>query len=209
MNELLDILDEAGRPTGEVAPKSEAHRLGLWHRCFHCWISGSDSEGAYLLVQRRAAGKDTWPGYLDVTAAGHLAAGEETLDGLREVEEELGLRVEPGKLVPLGSRRVEQEIPGGRDREFHDVFLLFDPTPPEALRLQAEEVESVLCVDLNAVEALYEAGTVPAREYAGGTIAATRRISLADFVPHDDDHLRRVAQAARLMLAGERPARIF
>src|SRR5215211_1788818 len=92
MEELLDILDESGRPTGEVVAKSEAHRLGLWHRCFHCWICGSEPGGSYLLLQRRAATKDTWPGYLDVTAAGHLAAGEGTLDGLREVEEELGLR---------------------------------------------------------------------------------------------------------------------
>ncbi len=208
MDELLDILDEAGRPTGEVAPKSEAHRLGLWHRCFHCWIAGSDPEGDYLLVQRRAAGKDTWPGYLDVTAAGHLAAGEETLDGLREVEEELGLRVEPERLVPLGSRRVEQEIPAGRDRELHDVFLLLDPTPPADLRLQAEEVESVLRVALDGVEALCEAGAALAREYKGAK-TVDMSISLADFVPHADDYLYRVAQAARRVYAGERSVRIF
>jgi isopentenyldiphosphate isomerase len=208
VDELLDILDEAGRPTGEVAPKSEAHRLGLWHRCFHCWISGSDPEGDYLLVQRRAAGKDTWPGYLDVTAAGHLAAGEETLDGLREVEEELGLCVEAGRLVPLGTRRYETEIPGGCDREFHDVFLLLDSTPPEDLRLQAEEVASVLRIGLDAVEALYEAKSVPAWEYAGGSIVP-KQISLADFVPHDGDDLRLVALAARRTLVGERPGRIF
>ena len=208
MDELLDILDEAGRPTGEVVPKGEAHRLGLWHRCFHCWISGSDPEGAYLLVQRRAAGKDTWPGYLDVTAAGHLAAGEETLDGLREVEEELGLRVEPGRLAPLGTRRFETEIPGGCDRELHDVFLLFDSTPPGDLRLQVEEVASVLRVDLDAVEAIYETGTAPAREYSGGNIVL-KQISLADFVPHDGEDLRLVARAARWMLAGERPGRVF
>ncbi len=208
MDELLDILDEAGLPTGRVAPKSEAHRLGLWHRCFHCWICGSDPEGAYLLVQRRAAGKDTWPGYLDVTAAGHLAAGEETLDGLREVEEELGLRVEAGRLVPLGTRRYETEISGGCDREFHDVFLLLDSTPPEDLRLQAEEVASVLRVDLDAVEAIYETGTAPAWEYSAGHIVP-KQISLADFVPHDGEDLRLVARAVRRMLAGERPGRIF
>src|SRR5215203_6211346 len=61
VDELLDILDESGRPTGEVVAKSEAHRLGLWHRCFHCWICGSDPEGSYLLLQRRAATKDTRP----------------------------------------------------------------------------------------------------------------------------------------------------
>ncbi|MGH3148563.1 MAG: NUDIX hydrolase [Rubrobacter sp.] len=208
MVESLDILDEAGLPTGRVAPKSEAHRLGLWHRCFHCWISGTDPEGAYLLVQRRAAVKDTWPGVLDVTAAGHLAAGEETLDGLREVEEELGLRVEPERLISLGSRRVEHEIPGGRDREFHDVFFLLDSTPPSDLRLQADEVESVLRVALDDVEDLCETGVAQAREYRGPKTADTR-ISLAEFVPPAEDYLRRVAWAARRVHAGERSVRIF
>ncbi len=205
---MLDILDESGRPTGEVAPKSEAHRLGLWHRCFHCWICGSDQGGSYLLLQRRAPTKETWPGYLDVSAAGHLAAGEETLDGLREVEEELGLRVEPERLVPLGTRRVEQEILGGRDREFHEVFLLFDDTPPEDLRLQKEEVGAVFRLYLDDVEVLYEAGAAPAREYAEGGTSATR-IHLTEFVPQDEDYLERVAGAARRLLSGGRPVPVF
>ncbi len=103
----------------------------------------------------------------------------------------------------MGTRRVEHEIPAGRDREFHEVFLLLDSTPPAELRLQAEEVASVLRVDLDDVEALYEAKSAPAREYAAGRRSAAARISLADFVPHDDEHLRRVALAARRMLAGE------
>src|ERR671911_1310116 len=98
MDEKVDILDSRGEKTGEVAWKSEAHRLGLWHRCFHCWIfsPGIPSGGPYLFVQRRAAGKDTWPNRLDVTAAGHLGAGEETLaGGLRGIEEGLGLTGTP------------------------------------------------------------------------------------------------------------------
>jgi isopentenyldiphosphate isomerase len=208
VDELLDILDESGRPTGEVVPKSEAHRLGLWHRCFHCWICGSDPGGSYLLLQRRAATKDTWPNYLDVTAAGHLAAGEESLDGLREVEEELGLRIEPERLVPLGTRRVEQEKPGGCDRELHDVFLLYDATPPEDLRLQKEEVEAVFRLDLDDVQALYETGSAPAREYADGAVSTTR-IHLAEFVPKEEGYLRSVADAARRLLSGATPAPIF
>ncbi len=206
----MDILDGSGKPTGEVTWKSEAHRRGLWHRCFHCWVSGTDASGEpYLLVQRRAAAKDTWPGYLDVTAAGHLGAGEKPLrGGLRELEEELGLRVEPERLIPLGSRRIEQEIPGGCDREFHDVFLLFDATPPERLRLQAGEVEAVLSVRLDLAEALGESEGVPAVEYVGGR-ATPARVRPSDFVPNDDDYLRRVAGASRRLLAGERPAKIF
>jgi 8-oxo-dGTP pyrophosphatase MutT (NUDIX family) len=130
------------------------------------------------------------------------------LDGLREVEEELGLQVEPERLVPLGTRRVEQEIPGGCDREFHDVFLLFDATPPGDLCLQREEVESVFRLDLDEVEALYETGWAPAREYAEGRASATR-IHLAEFVPKEEGYLRRVTEAARRLLSGAPPAPSF
>jgi isopentenyldiphosphate isomerase len=210
VDELLDVLDELGRPTGEVAWKSEAHRRGLPHRCFHCWVAGEDAEGPYLLVQRRAAAKDTWPGHLDVTAAGHLQSGEEPLaGGLRELEEELGLRVGPERLVPLGTRRIEQEIPQGCDREFHDVFLLFDDMPLRDLRLQEGEVEAVIRVGLDAAEALGAGrGSVPATEYARDKTSTTR-VNLSDFVPNEDHYLRRVAGAARHMLAGRDPGTVF
>ena len=209
VDERVDVLDESGEPTGEVAWKSEAHRRGLWHRCFHCWVFGTEASGEpYLLVQRRAAAKDTWPGYLDVTAAGHLATGEEPLDGLRELEEELGLRVDPERLIPLGCRRIEQEIPGGCDREFHDVFLLFDPTPPQEMRLQAEEVEAVLSIRLDLTEALGGGGSVQAVEYVGGRVVTTS-VRPPDFVPGTDDYLRRVAGAVRRLLAGERLGATF
>jgi isopentenyldiphosphate isomerase len=209
VDELLDVLDGFGRPTGEVAWKSEAHRRGLPHRCFHCWVYGTDAGGPYLLVQRRAATKDTWPGCLDVTAAGHLRSGEEPLEGgLRELEEELGLRVELERLVPLGTRCIEQEIQQGCDREFHEVFLLFDSTAPEELRLQEGEVEAVLRIGLGDAEALGAGESVPAVEYVEAEASATH-VRLSDFVPNEDDYLRRVAGAARLLHAGEIPARVF
>jgi isopentenyldiphosphate isomerase len=204
VDELIDILDEAGRPTGEVVLKSEAHRLGLWHRCFHCWICGSDAEGSYLLLQRRAATKDTWPGYLDITAAGHLSAGEETLDGLREVEEELGLQVGPDRLVPLGTRKIEQQIPQGWDREFHEVFLIADNTPPDSLRLQKEEVEAVYRLGLDDVEALYKTGTAPAREYAQATASKTQ-LRFEELVPQEEGYLAQIANAAHQLLSGTTP----
>ena len=207
---MIDVRDESGERTGAVVWKSEAHRRGLWHRCFHCWICtpATDDGGPFLLAQRRAAEKDIWPGYLDVTAAGHLAAGEDPLDGLREVEEELGLRVDPIRLVPLGTRRVELEIPVGMDRELYDVFLVLDDTDPGDFRLQREEVEAILRLDLDDIGALGSAGSVPAREYPAGAPFDTR-VGPEDFVPYTDDYLRQVSQAARQLLAGERPGRIF
>ena len=208
MDERVDVLDASGKKTGEIAWKSEAHRLGLWHRCFHCWISspGTPSGGPYLFVQRRASGKDTWPNRLDVTAAGHLGAGEETLEGgLREIEEELGLKVAPGELIPLGTRRSELKIPAGLDREFQEVFLLVRSLSPKDPRLQQEEVAAVARLRLDDVEALYGGGEVSAEEWARGE-ASEVPVSLADFVPGEDEYLLQVVLAARAYLDGERTA---
>ncbi|MDP9454408.1 MAG: NUDIX domain-containing protein [Actinomycetota bacterium] len=199
MDEKIDVLDERGEKTGRVVCKSEAHRTGLWHRCFHLWIV--DPGGPALLVQRRAPGKETWPDKLDVTAAGHLMAGEGGLDGLREVEEELGLSVRGDDVVALGTRRNELEIPSGTDREFQDVFLLVRRIEPSDLRLQREEVASVARLRLDDLEALCEGEEVPMQEWVDGEVRAARA-RISDFVPGEDGYLLGVARAARKVLAG-------
>ncbi len=207
MDEKIDVLDARGLMTGEVAWKSEAHRLGLWHQCFHCWIASPEtpSGGPYLFVQRRAAGKETWPDRLDVTVGGHLGAGEEALDGgLREIGEELGLQVAPEDLILLGTRRAELKIPAGIDREFQEVFLLVRSLSPVDLRLQEEEVAAVARLRLDEVEALCGGSEIPAEEWAGGKTTHVS-VRLADFVPGEDGYLLRTARAARSVLDGKRP----
>jgi len=211
VDEKIDVLDARGLMTGKVAWKSEAHRLGLWHRCFHCWIASPEmpSGGPYLFVQRRAAGKETWPDRLDVTVGGHLGAGEEALEGgLREIEEELGLQFAAGDLIPLGTRRAELEIPAGIDREFQEVFLLVRSLSPEDLQLQKEEVAAVARLRLDDVEALCEGSEVPAEEWTGGKTAPVS-VRLADFVPGEDGYLLWAARAARNVLDGKPPDAFF
>lgn len=206
MDERVDVLDTRGEKTGEVAWKSEAHRLGLWHRCFHCWIVSPEtsSGGPYLFVQRRAAEKETWPDRLDVTVGGHLGAGEEALDGLREVEEELGLTVLADELIPMGTRRAELEISAGLDREFQDVFLLVRPLSSEDLQLQEEEVAALVRLRLDDIETLYEGTEIPAEEWMDGEKSPTS-VRLADFVPGEDDYLLQASHIARNVLDGNRP----
>jgi 8-oxo-dGTP pyrophosphatase MutT (NUDIX family) len=207
MDEKIDILDRSGNPTGEVAWKSEAHRRGLWHRCFHCWISGEDEGGPYLLVQRRAKEKDVFPDRLDVTAAGHLRSGEGVFEGgLRELEEELGIRTAPEQLIPLGTRRIEQEIPGGLDREFHEVFLLLGPILLG--RLQRGEVAAVLRLGLDEADRVASDGKATARAWSGGEWRS-EEVGLSDFVPNEDGYLARIVRAAREALSGGRPGRVF
>ena len=207
VDEKVDVLDAHGEKTGRVAWKSQAHRMGLWHRCFHCWIAApkTASDGPYLFVQRHAVGKDTWPNKLDVTVGGHLGVGESVFDGIREVEEELGLTVVADELVSLGTRKVEKETPFGLDREFQEVFLLVvRALSPGDLRLQEEEVAAVLRLRLDDVPPLYGGTEIAAEEWTGGR-ASLVSLRLTDFIPDEDNYLLRAARAARATLAGEPP----
>lgn len=201
MDELVDILHPSGESTGKTAFKSEAHRRGLYHRCFHCWIS--DPEKGLLFVQRRAQRKETWPGRLDTTAAGHLAAGETALDGLRELEEELGLKPDPERLVRLGTRRVEQDIPAGTDREFHDVFLLLQSLNPNMVKLQREEVGALLGLRLSGVERLHAGETAGAEQWTAEGAVSETEVRLEEFVPNEDSYVLTVARAVAAHLSGE------
>ena len=88
--ELFDIVHAAtGEPTGEVQPRSRVHAAGLFHRSVHVWLLHASSGS--LLLQQRAAAKDSWPGRWDISAAGHISAGEGPLEtAVREVEEVRG-----------------------------------------------------------------------------------------------------------------------
>ena len=123
------------------------------------------------------------------------------------MDEEIGLRPDPARLVPLGTRRVEHEIPQGFDREFHEVFLLLDSTDPRDLRLQKEEVEAVLSVSLDEFEMIGGGEVVPAQKWnSSGPVPA--RVSLTDFVPDDDGYLPRVARAVWRVRVGEDPGEL-
>src|SRR5690242_19450425 len=108
--EYVDIFDTAMNYLGS-ASLDEVHAQGLWHQTFHCWLIKREEETYSLLFQRRGPLKKVHPNKLDITAAGHLMAGEAVEAGVRELNEELGLEKTYADLVPLGIRP-ETEVIG-------------------------------------------------------------------------------------------------
>ena len=91
--ELLDIVDENGKPTGETVERKTAHSEGIRHRTAHVWIVRKSDEGAEVLLQKRAMNKDSFPGRYDTSSAGHIQAGDEPEESaIRELHEELGIK---------------------------------------------------------------------------------------------------------------------
>jgi isopentenyldiphosphate isomerase len=90
-DELLQLVDEAGRPAGTAARSLCHGNPALIQAVVHLHLF--DSQGR-LYLQRRAAGKDTYPGRWDTSVGGHVGAGETPAQALeREAREELGLAV--------------------------------------------------------------------------------------------------------------------
>ena len=83
---------------------------------------------------------------------------------VREMEEELGLRVRPEELTFIGVHRgaFEAEFYGRmfRDNELSYVYLYTGPVDVADLKLQEEEVESVLWMDYEECRQQVEAGTL-------------------------------------------------
>lgn len=124
-DELLEIYDADGQPTGRAKPRGLVHRDGDWHLAFFCWIVRDGPRGPELVLQKRSERKDVWPGRFDASAAGHVRFGETRAEAIREIEEELGLVVAERELVPLPRHSQEHRHPNGIvDREHHDLNLL-------------------------------------------------------------------------------------
>lgn len=148
-DELLDTFDDMGRHLG-VADRRTVHAEGLWHQVVHVLVVAARASGPAVVLQRRAATKASFPGLIDISATGHLAAGESPLEGVRELREELGIDVAPERLVRLGVRRIVDETPEGVNRELAHVFLLHDDRPLTAYRPDPDEVDAVVELDVEA-----------------------------------------------------------
>lgn len=157
--EWLDVVDEQGMPTGEVVSRQAAHRDGIRHRTAHIWVTRQEDGRAQVLLQKRSAIKDSFPGLWDTSSAGHVRSGDEPLSSaVRELGEELGIHADPSDLRFIGTFPIkfERVFHGStfRDDEVAFVYLYGRPVDVASLTLQAEEVEQVDWFDL---EATYQA----------------------------------------------------
>lgn len=149
MDEYIDIITETGEPTGKIALKSEVHKNGWWHNTIHVWLYTKNGK---LLLQQRSREKSIFPLLWDVSAAGHIDAGENFLDAaIREVKEELGLELEPKDLVKIGVHKHPSSYDNGsiKDYEFHQVYVAELKVKLEKLKPQKEEVEAIKLVSFD------------------------------------------------------------
>ncbi len=141
--ELVDIVDACDRRL-MVMPLAEAHRQSLLHRSVLILVY--DLQGK-LYLQKRGAGKSLYPGRFDLSATGHVRAGEARLDAAaRELLEELGLRAT--------SLTFLDTAPATRETGYEFVTLYSAGRTGDTPRPNPDEVAGGMFVDASELAAL-------------------------------------------------------
>lgn len=160
MQELFDILDENGNLTGEIASRKDAHKKGLWHRAILVAIVNKDNQ---ILLQQRSFNKEKNAGMWDISVAGHISAGQDSLSAAaREINEEvsvdLGARVDVKEFRFMTSFR--SEIIYSEDfieRQYYDFFILRrEKMRPEQITFQESEVNAIKFVSISELSQMIE-----------------------------------------------------
>lgn len=208
--EQLRIFDENKNHIG-IASREDVHRLGYWHEVFHCWFI-CEEEGTYkLYLQLRSKNKKDYPNLLDITAAGHLLANERVEDGIREIEEEIGIDLSFQDLIPLGVVDYTVIRENFIDKEIAHVFLYNSPHYLDDFTLQEDEVAGMVKVNFHHFEELWlgERETIKISGFEmkddGNKVYIHENVGREKFVPHQVTFYRTVIEKMKEKLTLEMP----
>lgn len=156
--EYFDVLDENGEKTGRTKLRREVHRDGDWHRAVDVFVVKGDE----VLLQKRCATKDSYPDTWDLSCGGHITAGEDSPEtAVRELEEELGLKVRPEELEFVGSFKASaRPAPDFINNSFNDMYVLRTEAEISELRFQEEEISALKYVPIREFREMVRRGVV-------------------------------------------------
>lgn len=214
MSEVIDIYNANLEKLGKME-RLEAHLTGQWHKTFHCWVT-SKRGGGSILFQLRSPEMVNFPNMLDVSAAGHLEAGESVEEGVREVTEELGLSISWDAFHFLGYRiEVADQDNGQKNREYQAVYLLQIDQELTAFKPQVEEISGLVWMRLSDGLLLFshriETATIEGIRYNKTTQqwrAVELTVSRKDFLPRIQNYYLTACIMAERLLENRLPLAI-
>ena len=141
MDEMVDVLTETGKFTDNVEIKQLCHKKGLWHKAVAVFIINSKKQ---VLLQKRSKNKKMWPDMWDISAGGHVLAGEFGFQAIiREIKEELGLSVKKEEIIFIGCSTSINKKGDILNKHFNEYYIVTKDIDEKNLSLQKEEVSEV------------------------------------------------------------------
>ena len=157
MSELWDVYTIDRRLTGKSCLRGKQGELAEdeFHLWVMVWIRNPQS-GKYL-ISRRSADKDTDPLKWE-TVAGHTIAGDTSLDAaLREVYEEVGIRLK-AEYAKLLATKVTTSYDGQRHNWIRDSFYFETTGDADLDKATTREVIETKWLSFDEIREMYERG---------------------------------------------------
>lgn len=211
--ELINFYDANLNLQGTEERKA-AHQLGLWHKTFHCWIVNPHNNA--ILFQLRSKDKKNYPDMFDISAAGHLLAGEDDQDGIREISEELGVNIDFNSLYSLGYRvEVDDQSNGQKNREYQAVYIGKVDSELSKYNPQVEEVAGLMWMSIDDALSLFSGERnkvsmfgITYNDTSCSWEEITREVSLSDFIPRIQNYYLTISIMAERVLKNQFPISI-
>lgn len=151
--ELIFVVDEENNSL-EPMPRDQVHKNGIWHRTTDILVLNSQGE---LLCEKRSMAKDVSPGEWESIFGGHTLAGEDDLESaIKEIEEELGLKVKGEELKFFKTVKVSDREKNFQHNTFKSVYLLKFDGDLSDINFEEEEIGEVKWMDKKAVRRILE-----------------------------------------------------
>ena len=146
-NEVWDLYDEDRNPTGETMKRGTPIPQGAYHIVISIWLRNSQGQ---FLMSRRSEEKEWSPGIWETTG-GAVVAGETSIQGaVREVREELGIRLDPEK------GRLVRSLRSDTMQDFYDAWMFDVDVDIDDIKMQEHEVTQVKWMDPDEIDRLWQ-----------------------------------------------------
>ena len=158
-DDLFELLNEDGSPTGITKKRALVHRDGDLHGASHIFVTRLHQGRIQVLLQKRSADKDSFPGWLDTSSAGHLDPGETFDQGAqRELAEELGITDVVPRFLFVQHQDYKKVFHGEEfhDREIDHVYMIELDQPEEDFHIEACELQSVHWLDAREIVSIID-----------------------------------------------------
>ncbi len=209
-DEIIDLVDTTNKIIGQIG-KNESHKSAKWHRTVSFILVDSKRKLIYFQDKAKVSELNSEDFFVKLNG-GHLLSGETPEQGIRELEEELGIKVHPDKLIPMGIDQTAVDFSDKyKIREFMYYFIVDVEDVLNKVKFQDSEVSSLIYFDPeHALKLILGA----AKEMTGIVYDGEKELEVTlkptAFKNFTDDNLYlRIFLAVKRYFAGEPPEYII